>query len=451
MSAVRRAARQNQSRMAEIGSKRSTFNKCKAKVDSLSNGWEMENAKTGRARDALDNAIRNLAEAQETIDLDYLPEGAQPPARIHKRDNLALAVAQLEAALEAQKRTTARGFDAWNASEREMFEAEKNLHQLMDVLEDVEEAKKIQIELDQAKSDRLAKLEYKRADRWEKEQESALDARADEVMTLNAKAQKQLKVTKESNKKAVKRINKAVTERREIIGKIAESEEVHQVDRREAVLQLMADTNKAKMAAAKSSDNVRRKAEAATKQLEDEKEALLAKGINPYVEFRTREFREADQAKDKQLKDLVVMNKQKLANRLIIEEQGIFKEEAADQKARQYEKKHRDEQGRSITEEKNTAYIKSVMTGGYEVLDPTGRAPRVDPSQVTQIKDQSFGLANSQRIPKNTMKSITEKIRRNLKVDEDDLGEYQRLLSGLVRLRELCIINRSIMFSYLHV
>ena len=36
-------------------------------------------------------------------------------------------------------------------------------------------------ELDQAKSDRLAKLEYSRASRWEKEQESALDMRADEV------------------------------------------------------------------------------------------------------------------------------------------------------------------------------------------------------------------------------------------------------------------------------
>jgi hypothetical protein len=33
-----------------------------------------------------------LAEAQEEIDADYLPEGAQPRARIHSRDQIASEV-----------------------------------------------------------------------------------------------------------------------------------------------------------------------------------------------------------------------------------------------------------------------------------------------------------------------------------------------------------------------
>ena len=81
--------------------------------------------------------------SQPPTNLHYPP--FLPPARIHKRDNLALVVAQLEAALEAQKRTKSRGFDELNTAEREMFEAERNLHILLEVLEDVEAATKIQI------------------------------------------------------------------------------------------------------------------------------------------------------------------------------------------------------------------------------------------------------------------------------------------------------------------
>jgi Arc/MetJ-type ribon-helix-helix transcriptional regulator len=64
------------------------------------------------------------------------------------------------------------------------------------------------------------------------------------------------------------------------------------------------------------------------------------------------------------------------------------------------------------------------------VLDPTGRAARVDPSQITEIPDSSFGLGKSNRIPKETMAKITDKIRSGLRVSADDFGEYQRLLNS---------------------
>ena len=88
----------------------------------------MERAKTEKASGVLGDATTDLAILQEEIDADYLPEGAQPPARIQKRDRQALIVGQLEAALEAQKRSTTRANDALKIAERRLFEADRDLH-----------------------------------------------------------------------------------------------------------------------------------------------------------------------------------------------------------------------------------------------------------------------------------------------------------------------------------
>ena len=57
------------------------------------------------------------------------------------------------------------------------------------------------------------------------------------------------------------------------------------------------------------------------------------------------------------------------------------------------------------------------------VLDPAGRASRVDPSQVTEVVDNSFGTGKSARIPKKTMRKITERIRDTLRMGEDDYSD----------------------------
>ena len=95
--------------------------------------------------------------------------------------------------------------------------------------------------------------------------------------------------------------------------------------------------------------------------------------------------------------------------------------------------KFRESQGRSLIEEKNTNYIVKRTTAHVEVLDPTGRLARVDPSQITDIADYSFGLGKSSRIPGDNMRRITEQIRETLKVDRDELGEYRRLVSGAMK------------------
>ena len=86
-----------------------------------------------------------------------------------------------------------------------------------------------------------------------------------------------------------------------------------------------------------------------------------------------------------------------------------------------------------MTEDKTRAYIASKTSSGLEVLDPSGRAARVDPSQITDIPDYTLGTGIKARIPEESMRRITEKMREELKVDNEDIGEYKRLVAGLLK------------------
>jgi len=418
--------------IAEVGFARSTYRQWRSKVDELAAGWEGERQKTDKVRDALERANGLLSQAQEDIDADYLPEGAQPKARIAKRDKLQLEVKYLEAQLEAQRRGTAAAFEELGKAEKKLFEADRDLHQFVDKLESSEAINEIQRELDSDRSARLAKLEVQRARRWESEQKQAIDARATQIQDLTKLAGRQLEATARLNKAAKERVRQTTGQQKEVVKKLEAARETHLADRLEAVLELKANQNAARAEVATQAEKNRLKAKAAQDELEREKASMLAKGLNPYTEFRKKEFAAEAASRERRMKQAVEQNKAQLAERLIKEEEGRRVEEAAELKAKLYEKKHRDEQGRHVVEERVQEYITSVTTGGREVLDPTGRASRVDPSQITDIPDLSFGLGKSQRIPADAMKRITEKIRQKLRVEREDLGEYQHLVKGLM-------------------
>ena len=264
--------------LAEIGHLRSTRRQCREKCDKLADAWEMERAKTEKASGVLGDATTDLAILQEEIDADYLPEGAQPPARIQKRDRQALIVGQLEAALEAQKRSTTRANDALKIAERRLFEADRDLHVCVDRMEDAEAKVKIQKELDMDRTERLVKKEYERSEKWQKEQISAVQKRSDNIKTLSKRAENQITQAKIGHANALKKLQKTKAERTVLIEEMDELEKAHQADRLEAVLQTKADTDMARIKAAKDSDQHQKKLARAAQELEDEKEILLAKG-----------------------------------------------------------------------------------------------------------------------------------------------------------------------------
>ena len=61
---------------------------------------------------------------------------------------------------------------------------------------------------------------------------------------------------------------------------------------------------------------------------------MLAKGLNPYVEFRRRDFDKADKHLEKTLKEAVTQNKINLSEALLKEEEEYRRKEAAESKER---------------------------------------------------------------------------------------------------------------------
>lgn len=139
-------------------------------------------------------------------------------------------------------------------------------------------------------------------------------------------------VARENNKKANATVKKTTAKTREVVERLAKYDADEWEDRAEAVLELRTNQVAVRAKAATQSDKYTRKIKKQKKELEEQKEAMLAKGLNPYAEFRRREIDAADALKEKQLLEAVEKNKSALSERLIKEEGSMRKQEMADRK-----------------------------------------------------------------------------------------------------------------------
>ena len=62
---------------------------------------------------------------------------------------------------------------------------------------------------------------------------------------------------------------------------------------------------------------------------------------------------------------------------------------------KKFEKEYLASLSRSVKDAKTADYISSRTVNGADVLDPTGRTFKIEPSQVTAIKPQGFGLGKT--------------------------------------------------------
>ncbi|CAK0881752.1 unnamed protein product [Prorocentrum cordatum] len=121
---------------------------------------------------------------------------------------------------------------------------------------------------------------------------------------------------------------------------------------------------------------------------------LLNSGLNPYEVWRKEEL---DAVKEKQKQKAMAqkaLRNEKLVEQLLEEDvRDKRKVQEAQQKRKEAEEFAR-EVGVVAREKKVAAYIQK-MTGSVEVLDPTGKAMRIDPSKVTVQKTGAFGLGTA--------------------------------------------------------
>jgi exonuclease VII small subunit len=82
--------RQTNKNLSELTSLRTTYEQCKKELETADQRLNREKSRLDEISVALETARNALSNAQEEIDADYLPEGAQPRARIENRDRLLL-------------------------------------------------------------------------------------------------------------------------------------------------------------------------------------------------------------------------------------------------------------------------------------------------------------------------------------------------------------------------
>lgn len=421
-----------QKTLGEVGSLKAEYNSCTNRVDQLVDALQNEEEKLNRIQYELNSTWENLSLKEEEIDMNPLPEGAQPADRIQARDKLRLISKQLETALNSQKSCVKKAKVDLREGQHKLFEAERNLHQYVDAVEGAEKFLSDQGANDLKRSSKLVKYETKRAQKWEDKQKEAVDQQATRVKEFNKKATKQVEVSEIAHKSAANRIYKSNLETLEATNKIQEMKEKLLLDRIDAVLELKDNQDAVRAQVTTKAAKYVSRIENEQKKLEEEKAGMIAAGLNPYAVFRKRAVDAEVAAKEARLKSMMEKNKEEIMMRLAEEERVKEKEAERIRREKAYEKKYRDELGRHVTEERNRQYIMAITTDHVDILDPSGRAARIDPSKITDIADKSFGLGKSARVPASNMSRITEKIRATLRVDRDDIGEYKRMVASLV-------------------
>jgi FKBP-type peptidyl-prolyl cis-trans isomerase len=143
--------RQTNKSLAELNSLQAEYESKKNKLHDADGLLSREKDRMDDRTIELENARNDLSEAQSEIDSDYLPEGAQPRARIQKRDEYIVSVQQCEAAFEAQKKATHAATELQLQAERDFFLADRTLNRFAEGLEDVLQAKAVISGLDKEK------------------------------------------------------------------------------------------------------------------------------------------------------------------------------------------------------------------------------------------------------------------------------------------------------------
>ncbi len=143
--------RKTNKNLLELKNLREDYEKKKRALKDADDLLSREKSRLDERNLKLEETRNLLSEAQAEIDADYLPEGAQPRARIQKRDEVAVMVEQNEAAYLAQKSAMDVASEAQMAAEREFFNADRILNRYAEGLEDIMQAKAIIEELDKEK------------------------------------------------------------------------------------------------------------------------------------------------------------------------------------------------------------------------------------------------------------------------------------------------------------
>ena len=127
-------------------------------------------------------------------------------------------------------------------------------------------------------------------------------------------------------------------------------------------------------------------------EIERERERLVAQGLNPYRVFREKEEKARVEAQRTRLVNAQERKRLKIARRMVAEGKQIEAAHALEKEHEEHVEEYNRNLGRHAREARVTRYLREKTRAHTDMLDPTGHAHRIDPSEVTTIKDYTFGM-----------------------------------------------------------
>ena len=191
----------------------------------------------------------------------------------------------------------------------------------------------------------------------------------------------------------------AIKRVKEARGQQAKNLEAFEVKRQEdrekraaALLELKANMEGAADKIRGGNERKYKKIKAVDAQRAADKAEILAAGGNPYAVWRQQEAAKLEEKKAKEREMKMKEMENKLLVQLMKEEQARREQEAVEHHHKLVMKDFQAQMGGAAKQKHTVQYMKERTVGGKDVLDPTGREPRIYPSKATVLMDWKFGL-----------------------------------------------------------
>eukprot|EP00520_Triparma_pacifica_P008880 CAMPEP_0118648866 /NCGR_PEP_ID=MMETSP0785-20121206/9393_1 /TAXON_ID=91992 /ORGANISM="Bolidomonas pacifica, Strain CCMP 1866" /LENGTH=1682 /DNA_ID=CAMNT_0006541105 /DNA_START=151 /DNA_END=5195 /DNA_ORIENTATION=+ len=370
--------------------------------------------------------IRKQVE-DEPLGLHALPKDLVDALRVSEKQ--AMIASEL---LRAQNKTVAREERVYLHAQHEANVAEASVEKFADIVGDLRKVSEMEVAKRKKQVERNKKNEVVSAKRLENRQRDRVKEYNRKLQESNNLAESQKNTARELHKTSSKRIT--VTSRITNGSKkfMEEARLAGHENRIQVALELKANTD-AISAALKGKNErnaiLQRKKEQAERE---EFGTILKMGGNPYVEFKRRDVKKKAAKDEAREHERIKKQEAELADRMVKDDEYNRKKEEHLKRQKEYEDAYRGEQGREIIEARNRAYLMEKTTNNTDLIDPTRRIFNIEPSQVTTIKDASFGLGYNPRKDEGQLQAVIDMVKK--KYPKVGPGEYSRLIPKKVAL-----------------
>jgi hypothetical protein len=395
---------------------------------------EAEDARLTQLMADLYEKQQKYLEVKEKYDRHPMGREGMPKELVVMHDSALNAVQVSESVCETQRRIATREEKLSVLAQHEASKSEANVAKVADVMVDLRKLLAAENEKKRKSAKKSSMSEVKQAKLLETRQRTK--AAEFQVKLTNAEehAAKQVTVARESHKQVANRVKETTRVAEDSKQYMEEARLINHENRVAATLELKANTDAS--TAGMRGANEKAKIKEHKKRVSEKKEfdEILKMGGNPYVVFKKREMEKKGKQEEKREKEKVRLQQASLASKMVKEDDYNRKKEEHERMEKEYESSYRNEQGKEVIEKRNRDYLISKTTNKTDLIDPTGKIFKIEPSQVTTVQDASFGLGYNPRKDRNQLQDVIDMVSK--KYPDSGLGEFARLVPKEVKVAE---------------